>query len=711
MATELASAYITLIPSLKGAQASITKQLGGIDTTGAGNAIGKKAGAGFLGGFAVAGAVGAIASKAINTISVSLDGAIKRTDIMNNFPKVMSNMGISAESSQAAISKMSDKLTGLPTSIDSAASSVQRFTSKNNDVGKSTDMFLALNNAILAGGASTDIQSAAMEQLSQSYAKGKMDMQEWRSLQTAMPAQLNQVAKAMGMSADELGEGLRNGTISMDEFMDMIMQLNTEGVEGFASFEEQARSATGGIQTQMQNMKTAITRGISNVLDEIGQESIGKVFSGINGAIKEVSDTVVEMVKRVKESGLGDAFGRLYESAKLAFEPIINNIGPAFMDFFDGLVEAATNVVDFFADLFDTISVAGLGDTIAESFGKISETIGPLLEMLGNTLGPLIEIIFGVIVDGLNVILPILSQVVAWIVQIVTWIGNILGPALVAMQQIWAAVWRAIFDKIQAFWTGLTEGFSALVDFFQWLWDVVSSGFESLVSGIINFFIRAGDTIRSLWDGIAWFFSGVWNALSTGASNAANAVIEFVGGLPGKIKSFFSDAGSWLIDAGANIIEGLKNGLVSAFEGVKDFVSGIGSWIAEHKGPKAYDLALLIPNGAWIMQSLAKGLQKGFPAVEKTLSSLTDDLMSTRFDGEMAVSVAPRQSVLRSKSALMSTEQLLDKEVQRPIVVQAVVEAILDGRKVGYGTARYSKEKNDFDEKRRNRIGGVLTDV
>lgn len=711
MATELASAYITLIPSLKGAQASITKQLGGIDTTGAGNAIGKKAGAGFLGGFAVAGAVGAIASKAINTISVSLDGAIKRTDIMNNFPKVMSNMGISAESSQAAISKMSDKLTGLPTSIDSAASSVQRFTSKNNDVGKSTDMFLALNNAILAGGASTDIQSAAMEQLSQSYAKGKMDMQEWRSLQTAMPAQLNQVAKAMGMSADELGEGLRNGTISMDEFMDMIMQLNTEGVEGFASFEEQARSATGGIQTQMQNMKTAITRGISNVLDEIGQESIGKVFSGINGAIKEVSDTVVEMVKRVKESGLGDAFGRLYESAKLAFEPIINNIGPAFMDFFDGLVEAATNVVDFFADLFDTISVAGLGDTIAESFGKISETIGPLLEMLGNTLGPLIEIIFGVIVDGLNVILPILSQVVAWIVQIVTWIGNILGPALVAMQQIWAAVWRAIFDKIQAFWTGLTEGFSALVDFFQWLWDVVSSGFESLVSGIINFFIRAGDTIRSLWDGIAGFFSGVWNALSTGASNAANAVIEFVGGLPGKIKSFFSDAGSWLIDAGANIIEGLKNGLVSAFEGVKDFVSGIGSWIAEHKVPKAYDLALLIPNGAWIMQSLAKGLQKGFPAVEKTLSSLTDDLMSTRFDGEMAVSVAPRQSVLRSKSALMSTEQLLDKEVQRPIVVQAVVEAILDGRKVGYGTARYSKEKNDFDEKRRNRIGGVLTDV
>lgn len=733
MATELASAYITLIPSLKGAQASIAKQLGGIDTTSAGNAIGKKAGAGFLGGFAVAGAVGAIASKAINTISASIDGAIKRTDIMNNFPKVMSNMGISAEASQAAITKMSDKLTGLPTSIDSAASSVQRFTSKNNDVGKSTDMFLALNNALLAGGASTEIQSAAMEQLSQSYAKGKMDMEEWRSLQTAMPAQLNQVAKAMGMSTDELGEGLRNGTISMDEFMDMIMQLNTEGVEGFASFEEQARSATGGIQTQMQNVKTAITRGISNVLDEIGQESIGKVFSGINGAIKEVSDTAVEMVKRVKESGLGDAFGRLYESAKLAFEPIINNIGPAFMDFFDGLVEAATNVVDFFADLFDTISVAGLGDTIAESFEKIYKAVGPLMEMLGKTLGPILEIVFGVIVDGLNVILPILSQVIEWIVKIVTWIGDVLGPLIEDLFELWAALWRFVFDWIENGWNELVEGISAVVDwicdafasagdtiqgiwdaivgFFQWLWDVVSNGFQSLTSGIGNFFSTAVEKIRGLWDGIAGFFSGIWDSLSSGASNAVGAVINFVGGLPGDIRGFFSDAGSWLIDAGANIIQGLKDGIVSAFEGVKSFISGIGSWIAEHKGPKAYDLALLIPNGTWIMQSLARGLQKGFPEVEKTLAGLTEDIALTRFNGEMAVTVNPNPTLLQSKSAILSAERLAEKERERPIVVQATVESVLDGRQVGYGTATYVEEKNKFELLRKNRMRGVLDNV
>ena len=87
---------------------------------------------------------------------------------------------------------------------------VQRFTSANGDIEKSTDLFLAVNNAILAGGASSEIQASALEQLSQAYAKGKPDMMEWRTLMTAMPAQLKQVANAMGyLSSADLGEAVR----------------------------------------------------------------------------------------------------------------------------------------------------------------------------------------------------------------------------------------------------------------------------------------------------------------------------------------------------------------------------------------------------------------------------------------------------------------------------------------------------------------------
>ena len=141
-------------------------------------------------------------STAFNTINNSIDGAVSRLDTMNNFPKVMSNLGIGVEESKEAINDLSERLKGIPTTLDAAALSVERFTSKNGDVKKSVEIFTAVNNALLAGGASSEIQASALEQLSQAYAKGKPDMVEWRSIQTAMPAQLKQVAQAMGMTTD-----------------------------------------------------------------------------------------------------------------------------------------------------------------------------------------------------------------------------------------------------------------------------------------------------------------------------------------------------------------------------------------------------------------------------------------------------------------------------------------------------------------------------
>lgn len=230
-------------------------------------------------------------SSAMNMVTGSTDQAITRLDALNQFPKVMSNLGISAEDSQKAIDKMSEKLQGLPTTLDQGAMAVQRFTSKNGDVGKSTDMFLALNNAILAGGAGSEIQASALEQMSQAYAKGKPDMMEWRTIMTAMPAQLKQVANAMGfVDADALGESLREGNTSMDDFMATVQRLNTEGVEGFQSFEQQAKNSTGGIQTAITVMKTRVAQGMAEIIKTIdkGLENYG----GLSGVLTTIGDTI-----------------------------------------------------------------------------------------------------------------------------------------------------------------------------------------------------------------------------------------------------------------------------------------------------------------------------------------------------------------------------------------------------------------------------------
>ena len=66
MAVELATAYVTLVPSLRGAQGAIAKELGGVDVTAAGRDVGNRMGNGIAGSLksligpaiALAGAVG-----------------------------------------------------------------------------------------------------------------------------------------------------------------------------------------------------------------------------------------------------------------------------------------------------------------------------------------------------------------------------------------------------------------------------------------------------------------------------------------------------------------------------------------------------------------------------------------------------------------------------------------------------------------------------
>ncbi|MBQ6411115.1 MAG: tape measure protein [Atopobiaceae bacterium] len=309
MSTNLGTAYVSVMPSMQGFGAAVESGMSGIDTSKAGASMGSKAAAGFAGGMAKNGAIigtaSALATKAFDAVVASTDRAVARVDTMANFPKVMKNLGVNADEAEVAVNKVADGLLGLPTALDAGVRSVQRFTSFNNDVTKSADMFLAVNDAILAGGTDMQMQATALEQLTQAYTKGKMDIQEWRSLQQAMPAQLRQIADAMGMTTEQLGAGLRQNEkdlnylrdVSMDEFIETIMKLDKEGGNGLASFSEQARDATKGIETSMANMETAIARGVANMINAVGQENIAGAINYLSGGIGEITNELAGEIK------------------------------------------------------------------------------------------------------------------------------------------------------------------------------------------------------------------------------------------------------------------------------------------------------------------------------------------------------------------------------------------------------------------------------
>lgn len=266
-------------------------------------------------GTAVGNVLGSIISKAFQSINAHMDDSIKRLDTLNNYTRVMTNLGVAAQDSEKSLRVLDNGITGLPTRLDDAASAVQRFTAANGNIAASTDMFLALNNAILAGGAATETQNTALEQMMQAYSKGKPDAMEWRAFLTAMPAQLKQIATSMGYTSSAMGGDLYNalqtGKISMNDFMFAIMKLNKQGVAGFESFATQARNATSGVGTSITNLKTAITRGITQILDVLGQSNIAGFFNGLSKAISTAFNYVAAFVKIIKEAvaWIGALFG------------------------------------------------------------------------------------------------------------------------------------------------------------------------------------------------------------------------------------------------------------------------------------------------------------------------------------------------------------------------------------------------------------------
>lgn len=417
-------------------------------------------------------------AKIASTISSNLGDAIKRVDVINNFPKVMSNLGIGAGEAQESITKLSEKLRGLPTSLQDGASAVQRFTSKNGDVAKSTDLFLALNNAILAGGGSAEIQSTALEQLSQSYAKGKPDMMEWRSAMTAMPAQLNQVAKAMGFgenAADALGEALRNGDVSMDDFMSTIVKLNKEGSNGFQSFEKQAKNSTGGIGTTLENLKNRTVAAIGEVINTIGAENIAMAIEGLSGAITGIGTAVAGVV-----------------NFTIANWPVIQPI----------LAGVAT--------FFGTLLTMGIGQKI--------------ITFLTTTAGlvaahPVLAIISAV-VAGASLIISNWDSIAGFFSNIFETIGNVAQGA-----------WNVMIKGAQGAWNFITGLFGKLASFF-------GSIFANAWNAVKAVFSTGGAIFQGIANGIFNVFRGVVNGLISGINavvaipfNAINGVLNGLRGI------------------------------------------------------------------------------------------------------------------------------------------------------------------------------------
>jgi tape measure domain-containing protein len=568
-----------------------------------------------------------IISATMNTIKNSVNDAVSRIDTLNNYPKVMKNLGISSEESEASIKKLSEKLTGLPTTLDSASLAVQRFTSKNSDIEKSTDYFLALNNALLAGGASADIQSSAMEQLSQAYAKGKPDMMEWRSLQTAMPAQLNQVAKAFNMTSDELGEALRNGKISMDDFMDKIVELNENGAGEFQSFEEQAKNSTGGIATSITNMKTAITRGVSEIvksidklLDSIGLGGISNVLNQIGKESEGILKNIANVLNEIAENGISSVL----ETAKQKGPEIITNLVNGIVSKIPDIISTISNILIQFIQVI----IANLPAIISGGMQIISALITGIAQQLPTLIPMALELILTLVTSLLDNIDQLIDAGINLII-------------------------------------GLAEG---LINAIPILIEKIPIIIEKLINAIVN------NLPKIIQMGITLIVK-----LAEGLIKAIPQLVSKIPQIIGALVSGFGQFLSNMWDVGKNIVEGIWNGIKNAKDWllgkVKEWCGNILNGIKAFFGIHSPSRVMRDEIGKRLPQGVAVGIEADTDEALKAIDNMNNDIMS-----EMNKAVAFETGSINANASVKSNNSMLNV-IHATFNIDGSVE--IDGQKTG----------------------------
>ena len=637
MTYNLATAYVPIVPSMDGVGKAIEKAFGDASKT-TGSKTGQSIGQGLSGGFAakvgaVAGIASTVFSKVASVVTGSLNSAISRADQMNNFPKVMKNLGYSATDAAASIKKISDALDGLPTTSSAMTGMVQQLAPLTSNLDEATDIALAFNNAMLAGGASTMEQENALTQYTQMLSAGKVDMQAWRSIQAAMPGQLNQVAEAMlgaGKNSNDLYEAMKNGSISFDDFNKKVMELNQNGFGKYASFAQQAKDATQGIGTAMENVQNRVAKAVQKVIEAVGVENIAGAINGFSSQFGKIGDAAAGMVTGVK-----GWFGKAAQAA----QPLVSIWQSDFGQLGVYLKGLASNAQAFGGSLLDVVTNGG---GLQNFLTGLNNIISPLVNWW-IALTRNVSIFIGTLSDsgGVQAFLASLSELWKGLTQLGQGLADAVTGFLAVGQNGGAAasIGQLVGDAFNAaapFVEKLASTLQSLGDWASEHGDAIRTVIAGIAGGFAAFktasLISAAVTALKSFDVAAKIAAaGQWVLNAAMNANPIVLVVTAIGALVAALVWFFTQT-----ETGRKAWASFTSFLSSAWQSVVSFVTSLGQNIANF-------FTQTIPNA---IQSVIQWFQQLPSAIGTALSNLITSI------GTWAVSFG--QSALQAGQQFVS---------------------------------------------------------
>lgn len=545
-----------------------------------------------------------VAAAAFNVLKNSLDSAISRFDTMQKFPKVMKALGFSAEDSQKSINKLSNGIDGLPTKLDDVVARTQQMTAITGDLDRSTDTVLALNNAFLASGASTEDASRGMQQYNQMLSTGQVDLESWKTLQETMPLALQKTAEAMGFvgksAQRDLYNALKEGTVTFDQFQDKLIELGT----GTGMLATLAKENSLGIATSFGNLSNAVSKGVANLItkfDELVQKLTGKTIAQNIDSMKSIINKSFEEMSKVMDI-------------------LIDNTDD-MISAFKGLLD----IVELLAPAFIAATGAYVGFKTALALGTLISFVGKIYGVI-TALGSMVSM-FGVS----GTAYALLSAIIPAGLTVFQLLSGVIGAAVAAFIYFYktSETFRNGINKtIEVVKSGLIKSFEYLKGVFISILPTLQKVADTVGNYLVKGFqkvVEVGSAIASV--AVPAFFNFV-----DAVKRIVSSGIERFGSTLSQIGSVLSGIFSSGIELAGNLLEKF-GGAFGKVGGVVSLVIGILTKVAIAAlgltGPFGLAVSLIISFiSAWAKTGdfSADGITKVFDQLSETISNVADSI-------------------------------------------------------------------------------------
>lgn len=592
--------------------------------------------------------------------------------------------------------KILDSANRTRASYADTARMVSNLVQENSNLFGTVDEAIAFNDAATmlfrTAGKTNDQIAGLMEAINKSFAKGVVDSETISQLLEQSPEYVALLNERLGTTSDQLEQMVTDGKISLEDLKGAVVDNADEIAAAFDGTSYKISDALLNIRNQFglwvadmdeslgisETIGTTMVRAFSKGMDVLrqtqariewlvdrlgGLQNLFKLVGTVAGAafgvmaIQQLINFVVKM-KELDKAALAAKAKLVALTAVIAVVALLIQDFIAFMKGDDSLIgslfdkagigaenarqtilNAWTTVKEFLLTMWGVIKQAAQtifgalsewweenGAAVMESFSRIWEGIKSLCETLWNALSSAAQTIFGALQRFWD----------TWGETIISVFSTIWNTLIALIQPFLDAI-AAVIDFLANVFSGNWQGaWTAIKDFAASIWQMITT----IITGALNI-------ITSIWDTAVGIFSGIFQ-------NIWNAIVEKVTGIKDAIVNGFTAATDWIkslpaqaLQWGADIIQGIVDGITGAIGKVGEAVSGVANKIKSflgfsvpEDGPLS-DFDTYMPD---MIELMTKGINAGKDKIRGALESLT---------GEM--SVITRANVVSPSTAAVAT--------------------------------------------------------